>query len=196
MVTGFISLMGTTVGVIGNEPVDDENILTAFGCAKAADFVRFLDAFDIPLLSLTNVGAYKACLCNEKRLPRAIARMVSAIADADIPKINLITGRAGGTAYLMMNSRALGADITYAFPDVDMSVMDSSLAAPIIAGADGDIAAVQAEYESTQSGLNNALRRGIVDRVVDFSDARKYLIAGFDMLFDKDMYIYKKHGTK
>ena len=196
MVTGFISLMGTTVGVIGNEAVEDENILTAYGCAKAAGFVRFLDAFDIPLLSLTNVSAYRACVCNEQRLPRALAKMVSAISEADIPKINLITGKAGGTAYLMMNSKAIGADLTYAFPDAEISVMDPSLAAPIIAGEGGDVAAVEAEYAASQSGLTNALRRGIVDRVVEFADTRKYLIAGFDMLFDKDMYVYKKHGTK
>ncbi len=196
MVTGFITLMGTTVGVIGNEAVDGKTELSAFGCAKAAGFVRFLDAFDIPLLSLTNVSAYRACECNEKRLPRALAKLVSAIAEADIPKINLITKEAGGTAYLIMNSKAIGADLTYAFPDADMSVMDAALAAPIIAGEKGDVAACEAEYIKNQSGLSNALRRGMIDRVVDFADARKYLIAGFDMLFEKDMYIYKKHGTK
>ncbi len=195
MVTGFIRLMGTTVGVIGNESVDDKNVLSAFGCAKVADFVRFLDAFDIPLLSLTNVSGYKSCECNEKRLARAMAKMVSAIAEADIPKINLITKEAGGTAYLMMNSKAIGADLTYAFADADMAVMDPHLAAPIIAGENGDVASCEAEF-ADKSGLESALRRGVVDRVIDFADARKYLISGFDMLFDKDMYIYKKHGTK
>ena len=196
MVTGFIRLMGATVGVIGNETYEDEDVLTALGCAKASDFVRFLDAFDIPLLSLTNVAGYKACVFNEERLPRALAKMVSAIAEADIPKINLITRQAGGTAYLMMNSKAIGADLTYAFSDADVSVMDPALAASIIAGDSGDVAACREEYATSQSGLDNALRRGMIDRVVDFADARKYLIAGFDMLFEKDMYIYKKHGTK
>ncbi len=192
MTTGFIKLMGTTVGVIGNE----KDCLCALGCAKAADFVRFLDAFDIPLLSLTDVSGYKASAFNEERLPRALAKMVSAIAEADIPKINLITRSAGSTAYLMMNSKAIGADLTYAFPDADVSVMDPALAGPIIAGDSGDAAACADEYAASQAGLSNALRRGMVDRVVDFADARKYLIAGFDMLFEKDMYIYKKHGTK
>ncbi|MCR5099090.1 MAG: carboxyl transferase [Lachnospiraceae bacterium] len=192
MTTGFIQLMGTTVGVIGNE----KDALCALGCAKAADFVRFLDAFDIPLLSLTNVNGYKASVFNEERLPRALAKMVSAIAEADIPKINLITNQAGSTAYLMMNSKAIGADLTYAFPDADVSVMDPALAGPIIAGDSGDASAAADEYAASQAGLDNALRRGLVDRVVDFADARKYLIAGFDMLFEKDMYIYKKHGTK
>ncbi len=196
MVTGFIKLMGTTIGVIGNEETDDKNELSAIGCAKASEFVRFLDAFDIPLLSLTNVTSYRACVCNEKRLPRELAKLVSAIAEADIPKINLITREAGGTAYLIMNSKALGADLTYAFPDSDMSVMDPALAAQIIAGDGGDVASVEAEYASSQAGIHNALRRGLVDRIIDFADARKYLIAGFDMLFEKDMYIYKKHGTK
>ena len=74
--------------------------------------------------------------------------------------------------------------------------MDPALAGPIIAGDSGDATACADEYAASQAGLSNALRRGMVDRVVDFADARKYLIAGFDMLFEKDMYIYKKHGTK
>jgi acetyl-CoA carboxylase carboxyltransferase component len=77
-----------------------------------------------------------------------------------------------------------------------MSIMDANLAGGILAGENGDVSKAAAEFEETQTGLSNAARRGIVDRVVNFADARKYLIAGFDMLFEKSDSVYKKHSAK
>ncbi|MCR5545621.1 MAG: carboxyl transferase [Lachnospiraceae bacterium] len=196
MVTGFVLLNGQTTGVVGNQATEEGEILTANGARKAAAFVKFCDAYEIPVLSLTNVDAYKACECAEKNLPKALAELSVAFAGATVPKVNLITKKAGGSAYLFMNGKALGADLTFAFPDVDMSIMDSNLAGGILAGESGDVAKASAEFEETQTGLMNAARRGIVDRVVNFADARKYLIAGFDMLFEKNDSVYKKHSAK
>ncbi len=196
MVTGFVLLDGQTVGVVGNQALDDEEVLTADGNRKASLFVKFCDAYEIPILTLTNVEAYKACECAEKNLPRTLAHLAISFASADVPKINLITKKANGSAYLFMNSKALGADLTYAFPDVEMSVMNPTLAGGILAKDGIDAAEAGREFEEKATGLENAARRGIVDRVVNFADARKYLIAGFDMLFEKSEANYKKHTTK
>ncbi|MCR4798284.1 MAG: carboxyl transferase [Lachnospiraceae bacterium] len=196
MVTGFILLGGQTIGVIGNQSTEAGEVLSARGTEKAASFVRFCDSFEIPILTLTNVDSYKACACAERNLPKNLARMAQAFAAASIPKINLITGKAGGSAYLFMNGKSLGADLTFAFPDADMRIMDPSLAGGIIAGDGGNKAEAAAEFEEKQTGLSNAARRGLIDRVVNFADTRKYLIAGFDMLFEKSVTVYKKHGTK
>jgi acetyl-CoA carboxylase carboxyltransferase component len=142
------------------------------------------------------VEAYKACECAEKNLPRTLAHLAVSFASADVPKINLITKKASGSAYLFMNSKALGADLTFAFPDVEMSVMNPSLAGNILAGDGIDASEATREFEEKATGLENAARRGIVDRVVNFADTRKYLIAGFDMLFEKSEGNYKKHSTK
>ena len=125
-----------------------------------------------------------------------MAELSVAFASASVPKINLITKKAGGSAYLFMNTKSLGADLTYAFPDADMSIMDPNLAGGILAGESGDVSSAAAEFEEKQTGLLNAARRGIVDRVVNFADARKYLVAGFDMLFEKSDSVYKKHSAK
>ncbi|MCR5641631.1 MAG: carboxyl transferase [Lachnospiraceae bacterium] len=190
MVTGFIKLNGITVGVVGNQASEQGNVLRADGCDKAAAFVKYCDAFEIPVLSLTNVNGYQACKCSERRLPKALAAMSCAFASASVAKINLITTNAGGSSYILMNSKSMGADLVYAFPDANVEIMNPSLAAQIING-DAN------EFAAKANGLNNAARRGYVDRIVNFEDARKYLIAGFEMLYTKKtMDSYKKHSTK
>ena len=117
MVTGLIKLNGMTVGAVANcsEVYDEEGkkaetfdlSLTARGCDKAAEFVQFCDAFNIPVLSITNVNGYKNCMCAEKRLAKALARMTYAFANATVPKVNLVTGEAYGSAYVAMNSKSI-----------------------------------------------------------------------------------------
>ncbi len=199
MVTGFIKLDGVTVGVVGNREQDGEAVLTAEGCDKAADFIRFCDAFDIPVLSVTNVTGYETSVAAEKSLTRAMARMTSAFAEATVPKINFITKEAFGSAYILMNSKSLSADLVYAYDFAKIGTMDAALAAKIMYGNESAdvIAQKAAEYEAQQSGVMAAASRGYVDRVVAPADTRKYLIAGFEMLFTKRVDgPYKKHGTK
>jgi len=195
MVTGFIKLDGQTVGLLGNQKTS----LTAKGCRKAADFVRYCDAYEIPVLTLTNVKGYEASVHAEKTLPKALASFVFALSEASVPKINLITKNAFGTAYVLMNSKATGADLVLSLPDADMGIMDASLAAKLMYAGDdsADLNEAANLFEEKQSGINNALRHGYIDRVVNPADARKYLIAGFEMLCTKQVdEAFKKHGTK
>lgn len=209
MVTGFIKLNGMTVGAVANcsERYDEEGkkveefetVLSARGCNKAADFIEFCDAFDIPVLSLTNVTGFMACMCSEKNLAKAMARMTSAFAGATVPKVNLITGTAYGSAAVTMNSKSIGADLVYAWPTAKTGMMDAKLAAEIMyADASADVQEAKAkEYDELQSSIFTAARRGYVDLIVEPADSRKYVIAAFEMLDTKRMDVpYKKHGSK
>ena len=208
MVTGFLRLNGMTVGAVANrsEVLDEEGkvaekfdaALSVRGCEKAADFVNFCDAFGIPVLSLTNVTGFAATKCSEKRIAKAAAKLTYAFANATVPKVNVVIGKAYGSAYNVMNSKAVGADITYAWPDAKIGTMDAKLAAKII--CDGqDSAAIDAcakEYETGQTSVESAARRGYVDQIIEAAETRKYVIGAFEMLFTKrEDRPAKKHGT-
>lgn len=209
MVTGFIQLNGMTVGAVanateiydenGNKTETFESELTPKGCDKAAEFIAFCDAFEIPVLSLTNVTGYKACKCCEKRLAKAMSRLTYAFANATVPKVNLLVDKAYGSASVIMNSKSIGADLVYAWPEVKTGTMDAKLAAGIMyPDASADVLDEKAkEYESLQSSVVTAAKRGYVDLILEPQDTRKYLVAAFEMLFTKRMDTpYKKHGTK
>lgn len=187
MVTGFIKLNGMTVGAVANASKDGETVLTAKGCEKAAEFVSFCDAFAIPVLTLTNVNGFCNCQCAEKKLAKALASFTYALASATCAKVNLITGQAFGSAYSIMNSKALGADLVYAWADAKVGMMDSAMAAKIMyPGADAEeLKSKAAEYDSLQSNIMSAAARGYVDLVIDPADTRKYLVAAFEMLYTK-----------
>ena len=208
MVTGFLRLNGMTVGAVANrsEVLDEEGkvaekfdaALSVRGCEKAADFVNFCDAFGIPVLSLTNVTGFAATKCSEKRIAKAAAKLTYAFANATVPKVNVVIGKAYGSAYNVMNSKAVGADITYAWPDAKIGTMDAKLAAKII--CDGqDSAAIDVcakEYETGQTSVESAARRGYVDQIIEAAETRKYVIGAFEMLFTKrEDRPAKKHGT-
>ena len=208
MVTGFIKLNGVTVGAVANrtevyneegEKVEQfEAELSAKGCEKAADFVTFCDAFNIPVLTLTNVKGYKACACSEKKIAKAVAKLTYAFANATVPKVNVIIGKAFGSAYVAMNSKAIGADVTMAWPTAEIGMMDAKLAAKIICDGQGSdaIEACASEYAQLQNSVTSAAKRGYVDQVVNAEDTRKYVIGAFEMLFTKrEDRPGKKHGT-
>ena len=208
MVTGFIKLNGATVGVVANrsEIYDEEGkvaekfdtALTARGCDKAADFVNFCDAFEIPVVTLTNVTGFKACECNEKKIAKAAAKLTYAFANATVPKINVIIGKAFGSAYVTMNSKAIGADMTFAWSDAKIGMMDAKLAAKIICDGKGSdaIDACAKEYDALQNDVMSAAKRGYVDSIIEAADTRKYVIGAFEMLYTKsEERPAKKHGT-
>ena len=124
MVTGFIRLNGMTVGAVanrskvydeeGNLAEELEDKLTVKGCKKARDFVDFCDAFSIPVLTLTNVTGFNATKCSERNIAREAAKLTYAFANATVPKVNVIIGKAYGSAYIVMNSKSIGADMVYA----------------------------------------------------------------------------------
>ena len=208
MVTAFIKLNGATVGVVANRTAlyDDNGevaekfdaVLTAKGCDKATEFVNFCDAFEIPVLTLTNVKGFCACECNEKKIAKASAKLTYAFANASVPKVNVITKEAFGSAYMVMNSKAIGADITIAWPDAKIGSMDAKMAAKIICDGEGadKIAECEKEYAALQNNVESAARRGYVDEIVEPEDTRKYIIGAFEMLYTKsDIAPIKKHGT-
>lgn len=208
MVTGFIKLNGMTVGAVANRSkvYDDEakvvaefdGSLSADGARKAADFVAFCDAFNIPVLTLTNVAGFAASEYDESHLAKEVAKMTYAFAEATVPKVNVIIGKAFGSSYVAMNSKSTGADIVYAWPSAEIGMMDAKLAAKIMY-ADKDAATINekaAEYKELQSSPLSAARRGYVDTIVEPADTRKYVIGAFEMLFTKrEEQPLKKHGT-
>ncbi|RGY98708.1 carboxyl transferase domain-containing protein [Clostridium sp. AM58-1XD] len=214
MVTGFIRLNGSTVGCVANRTEvygEDgqkkdtfDGSLTSRGCDKAAEFVNFCDAFEIPVLTLVNVKGYQAVKCTEKKIAKAAAGLTYAYANATVPKVTVIVGQAYGSAYLTMCSKAIGADIVYAWPNAAIGMMDAKEAAKImyadeIAKADDAVALINekaAEYAALQSSAQAAARRGYVDDIIEACDTRKRVIAAFEMLFTKrEERPAKKHGT-
>lgn len=208
MVAGFLKLNGMTVGAVANctevydaagkKTEEFDAVLSARGCNKAAEFISFCDAFDIPVISFTNAAGFKATMCAEKNLAKALGRLTYAFASANVPKINFIMDKAYGSAYAVMNSKSLGADIVYAWPDAKTGMMDAKLAAKIMyADEPAAIDEKAAEYDRLQGSVEAAAARGYVDRIVDYPDTRRYLIAATEMLYTKRVeQPNKKHGTK
>ncbi len=214
MVTAFVRLNGMTAGIIANRTkVYDDNMnvsdefdgtLTAAGMKKAARFVNICDAFHIPVVTLTNAAGFKATVKEEERLAPAASKLTYAFANATVPKINVIIGKAVGSAYNVMNSKALGADMVYAWPDAEIGVMDAKNAVGIIYADEIDkaedktsfIAEKRAEYEKLKTSTMSAAKRGYVDAIIQPVDTRKYIIGALEMLFTKEGEpAYKKHGT-
>lgn len=214
MVTGFIKLNGMTVGAVANRTElfgEDgktekkfDAVLTAEGAQKAAEFVNFCDAFGIPVVTFTNVKGYEATVCSEKKIAKAASKLTYAFANATVPKVNVVTGEAYGSAYVTMNSKSIGADLVYAWPTAKIGMMDGEMAAKIIYADEiknaGNPAAFTAEkaaeYIALQESADSAAARGYVDEIIDPADTRKYIIAAFEMLFTKrEDRPSKKHGT-
>lgn len=205
MATGFARLGGHTVGVIANRAeAFDENgektasydtVLTTAGAEKAAKLVRFCDAFDIPVVTLTNVSGFARTAEEEKTVAAAAGRLAYAFADSDIAKINVITGSAVGSAYNVMNSKALGADITVALPTAKIGLIDAKFAAQVLAGDGDDKAEVEKKYAELQNSIDAAAAHGYIDEIVEPADLRKYLIGAVEVLTGKRTFVEKKHGT-
>ena len=208
MVTGFIKLNGVTVGCVANrtEVYNEEGevaekfepVLTVRGARKAADFVNFCDAFEIPVLTLTNVKGFEATTCAEKNIAREVAHLTYAFANATVPKVNVVIGKAYGSAYVTMNSKAIGADMVFAWDKAEIGTMEAKLAAKIICNGQGadKIDECAKEYAALQNNVVSAAKRGYVDSIIAAQDTRKYVIGAFEMLFTKrEDRPAKKHGT-
>lgn len=211
MFTAFIKLNGATVGVVANRTKiygDDMEIVAEFdakltykGCEKAADFVNFCDAFQLPVLTLTNVNGYETSKCQEYHGAKQTSKLIYAYANATVPKVNVILGNAVGSAYIAMNSKAVGADMVYAWPTAKISMMEAGEAVKIMyaeefAAGTADVSTKTAEYEAMQGSISSAAARGVVDSIIEPADTRKYVIGAFEMLYTKyEERPSKKHGT-
>ncbi len=206
LVTGFIKLNGATVGAVANrtELFEDgasvrtfEKALTVGACYKAAEFVNFCDAFGIPVLTLTDVKGFAATTASERAISKAAAKLTFAFASATVPKVNVIVGEAYGSAYVAMNSKSIGADITYAWPEASIGMMNAKSAARIMYADKPELIDEKAaEYAVLQDSAVSAAKRGYVDSVIEPADTRKYLIGAFEMLYSKRVTpADRKHGT-
>lgn len=149
-------------------------------------------------MTLTNVKGYEATKCAEKGIAEAAAKLTYAFANATVPKVNIIIGKAYGSAYIAMNSKAIGADVTMAWDTAEIGTMDAKLAAKIMYEGQGTevIDEKAAEYAALQTSAVSAAKRGYVDQIIDAADTRKYAIGAFEMLFTKrEDRPSKKHGT-
>lgn len=198
--TAFIRLNGCTVGVVANAMQE-----TCWrGLDKAARFVNFCDAFSIPVLTIVNTTGYKKNVDTEKLLARKAAALTFAYANATVPKVAVITGPAYGSSYITMASKAIGADIVYAWPNASIALMEAGNAVKIIYASELENAENRAalynekvaEYTALQASAEGAARRGYVDDIIEPSVTRKRVIAAFEMLFTKrEDRPVKKHGT-
>ncbi len=205
MITGFIRLNGATVGVIGNrkkslsdKDLKIKNHLGICGMRKALKMVDFCDAFNIPILTLTNVKGFCTCENTEKMGSRAAAKLIRAFAGAEVPKVNVVVGEAYGSPAIIMNSKAIGADYVYAWNSAKIGAIDGKHAAEIL--YDGESESVinekAKEYDEKQGSVLSAAARGYVDTVIDPSETRKYVIGAFEMLYGKsDISPDRKHST-
>lgn len=204
IILGFIRLDGSTVGCVANQAADGGDLLSTNAAYVAADFVKFCDAFNIPVLTLVNVKGFVATVSNERMIADAAAKLTYAFADATVPKVTLVMGDAFGTAYTVMNSKAIGADMVYAWPSAKIGTMDPEMAVKImyekeIAEADDKKAVItdlKKQYTELQSSAVAAAKRGYIDDIIEPDATRKRLIAAFDMLYTKkEDRPYKKHGA-
>lgn len=205
IVVGFARIEGRAIGIIANQPAALAGVLDIDASRKGARFVRFCDSFNIPLLVLEDVPGFLPGTDQEWRgIITHGAKLLYAFAEATVPKITVITRKAYGGAYCVMNSRSLGADLTFAWPSAEIAVMGAKGAAEIIFKREISAAEDQAkkwlekeaEYADTFANPYRAAERGIVDDVLLPSETRTALISAFQMLEKKaEVLPQKKHGN-
>lgn len=205
IVVGFSRLAGRSIGIVANQPASMAGVLDIDASKKAARFVRFCDAFNIPLLVLVDVPGFLPGTDQEwNGIITNGAKLLYALSEATVPKITVITRKAYGGAYDVMNSKHIGADMNYAWPTAEIAVMGAKGAAEIIFKR--DIAAAEnpeakwkeKELEYTDKFANpyGAAARGFIDEVIVPADTRVKLIKAFKMLESKVVNNPKrKHGN-
>jgi propionyl-CoA carboxylase beta chain len=205
MVCGFARLGGRSIGIVANQPAFLAGVLDNHASNKAARFVRFCDCFNIPLLVLEDVPGFLPGTDQEwNGIINNGAKLLYAFAEATVPRITVITRKAYGGAYDVMNSKHIGADINYAWPSAEIAVMGAKGAAEIIfrneikdaSDAQAKWQEKELEYAELFAHPYNAAARGFVDEVIEPSATRVKLIKAFAMLQNKvDHLPKKKHGN-
>jgi len=205
IIVGFGRLNGKTVGIVANQPNVLAGALDVDSSDKAARFVRFCDAFNIPLVSFTDTAGYLPGTGQEySGIIRHGAKLLYAFSEATVPKVNVIVRKAYGGAYIAMNSKHLGADVVFAWPTAEIAVMGPEGAANIIfrkeiAAAEDAIACREQKIEEYRNKFSNpyiAAARGYVDDVIDPVTTRPRLISALEMLAGKrENRPAKKHGN-
>jgi len=197
IITCFAHFDGRSVGIIANQPAVMAGCLDVNASDKSARFIRFCDAFNIPIVNLVDVPGFLPGTDQEYGgIIRHGAKMLYAYCEATVPKITVITRKAYGGSYLAMCSRDLGADQVLAWPTAEIAVMGPAGAANIIFRKDPDVAAKTAEYIEEFATPYKAAERGYVDMVIEPSETRSRIITALNMLASKrESRPAKKHGN-
>ncbi|MEN8137137.1 MAG: acyl-CoA carboxylase subunit beta [Bacteroidota bacterium] len=205
IVIGFARLAGRSIGIVANQPMFLAGVLDIDSSNKAARFVRFCDAFNIPLLVFEDVPGFLPGTDQEwNAIISNGAKLLYAFSEATVPRITVITRKAYGGAYDVMNSKHIGADMNYAWPTAEIAVMGAKGAAEIIfrhdiANSDNPEATwkkKEDEYSELFANPYNAATRGYIDEVIKPEDTREKLIRAFKMLENKVAKLpKKKHGN-
>jgi propionyl-CoA carboxylase beta chain len=205
IVVGFARIAGRSIGVIANQPAFLAGVLDINSSNKAARFVRFCDCFNIPLLVFEDVPGFLPGTDQEwNGIISNGAKLLYAFSEATVPRITVITRKAYGGAYDVMNSKHIGADMNFAWPTAEIAVMGGKGAAEIIfkkeIAASKDpakkLAEKEKEYIDHFANPYRAAERGYVDEIIKPEDTRERLIKAFDMLKNKvDNLPKKKHGN-
>ncbi len=205
MITGFAKINGQPVGIVANQPKVLAGVLDIDSSDKAARFIRFLDAFNLPIITFTDTPGFLPGTAQEYGgIIRHGAKLLYAYSEASVPKITIITKKAYGGAYIAMGSRHLGADLVLAWPSAEIAVMGSEGAANIIfrkeikASENPEKTRLEKikEYSEMFSNPYVAASRGYVDTVILPSETREYLVRALDMFSSKaENKPTKKHGN-
>ncbi len=201
IITGFGRVEGTTVGFVANQPLVLAGVLDSDASRKAARFVRFCDCFNIPIVTFVDVPGFLPGTAQEHGgIIKHGAKLLYAYTEATVPKVTVITRKAYGGAYLVMASKHLRGDVTYAWPWAEIAVMGAKGAVEIIFRADKDPAAIAArtkEYEDKFLNPFVAASRGWVDEVIRPHNTRKRIAGALRMLRNKQVEpVWKKHGNE
>ncbi|SDH47266.1 acyl-CoA carboxylase subunit beta [Roseospirillum parvum] len=201
IITGFGRMEGATVGIVANQPMVLAGCLDIDSARKAARFVRFCDAFNIPLLTFVDVPGFMPGTAQEYGgIIKHGAKLLYAYAEATVPKVTLITRKAYGGAYDVMSSKHLRGDVNYAWPSAEIAVMGPKGAVEIIfrqeAGDAGMIAARTEEYRRLFANPFVAASRGFIDDIIKPRNTRARLIKALNMLKTKKLENpWRKHGN-
>jgi propionyl-CoA carboxylase beta chain len=205
IIVGFARVAGRSIGVVANQPASMAGVLDNNSSKKGARFVRFCDAFNIPLLTLVDVPGFLPGTDQEwNGIITNGAKLLYAFCEATVPKITLITRKAYGGAYDVMNSKHIGADLNFAFPNSEIAVMGAKGAVEIIFKKEIDAAENPqqkldekvADYAEKFANPYGAAAHGFIDEVIIPDQARKKIIKGFTMLQNKVCNMpRKKHGN-
>jgi propionyl-CoA carboxylase beta chain len=205
IVVGFARLAGRSIGIVGNQPACLAGVLDIDSSVKAARFVRFCDCFNIPLLVLEDVPGFLPGTDQEwNAIITNGAKLLYAFSEATVPRITVITRKAYGGAYDVMNSKHIGADMNYAWPTAEIAVMGAQGAAEIIfkkeiseaADPKAKLAEKVDEYTHKFATPYRAAHRGYIDEVIFPDQTREKLIRAFQMLENKVAVLpKKKHGN-
>jgi propionyl-CoA carboxylase beta chain len=201
LLVGFIRLAGRSIGVVANQPMHLAGVLDIDASVKGARFVRFCDAFNMPLLVFEDVPGFLPGTQQEYGgIIRHGAKLLFAFAEATVPKVSVITRKAYGGAYCVMLSKDIATDFNFAFPTAEVAVMGPEGAVNILYRREADSAETRAgrvrEYVENFANPYVAARRGYLDEIIEPSETREKLTAAFRLLETKRVQLpAKKHGN-